>query len=230
MFNFCKFKKRTKQKILLKPQLDPTEFLYIITLHRRYFELTQHIKRFRTLRSLFPDRVKIIVVYADPEPNFSFDGFDIDIILPRPLLSYEGERGTSYGESANIRAALEYAYHNFPNASGAIVSAADSWASKPLVEYFLQCWRGDYGASTTGGGSNGLMYITNTFFINPRRRNYWPPLLREDCPETLEWEWGREVREKQLDRFNFYYPRPGFDFFTSHDFRTQVEWLRNNKL
>jgi hypothetical protein len=175
----------------------------VVTVHRRYHELDACLRRIAALASLFPERPRVRVVWADPEParlhafrQWRQEGL-LDEVLHRHRLPEEGQvGGTSYPESHNLRRGLIRTFEEDPECI-AIACAADVLPSERCLRWLIgQIESGEaravvfhwHNAIAVGG-----CYSTN-FFAVPGDPAYWPPLSRPDDPDVLERQFALAVR------------------------------------
>lgn len=179
----------------------------VITVFRRYHELLSNLKVVRELSGEFSEPPDVVVVWARPElgrvkffDRLVRDGL-VTKVISRPPLPGEGG-ATSYPESHNIRAGLEWVRDHYPAGSAyALVMAADV---RPNPEHGFKF----VDSAMTAGNSAVVLHWENgsvvhgiwhtNFFAVRLDEAYWPPLARPGDGDTLEFAWGKRLRARAL--------------------------------
>lgn len=180
----------------------------LTTLHRRYHELKENLARARDRAvaelGYAPD---VVLVWARPEVcrlwfiNELVEQGLVTHVVGRPELPGEGgDRATTYPESHNLRAGLEFIRERYdPATHYAVVLAADVWV-KDDTFLFVQNKINDGNKAVLFHWENGCVHdgVWHTnFFAVPLEADYWPPLSLPDDQDVLERQWGRHLQKVQ---------------------------------
>lgn len=182
----------------------------VVTVYRRYHELAALLDRVGELAGEFAERPDVVVVWAQPEvgrlwffQKLLADGA-VQKLLTRPRLPGEAaDQPTTYPESHNVRQGLEWVRANYdPATTYAVVLAADVTPNaEHLFRFVDDHMSRDDGRAVVFHWPNGCVphhiWHTNCFAVCLDER-YWPPVLPAESGDTLEWAWGKQLRERRL--------------------------------
>lgn len=181
----------------------------LLTVHRRYYELSRAIARIHELSHEFAVPPQIVVVWSQPEVSrlWFFDELTesgrIQHLLGRPALPGENEKGpTTYPESHNLRMGLEFIRSTFPAQETYVIGQAGD--IYPQAEHCYQyidrlVQQGSRAVVFywANGCLNSDIWHTNLFAV-PLDEAYWPPVATPESQDVLERMWGLVLVERQL--------------------------------
>lgn len=181
------------------------KFVLLITLHRRYYELSQLLTRIEECRDVFPETPLVYLIWADPEIgrlwyiNQLLAEGKVDRVITRPKLPEEGlSKNTTFFESHNLRLGLNKIAKEVGHAY-VIGHSSDILPHRSTYEYVVRQIQDGYQA-VLFHWDNGIarqdVWHTN-FFCIPTIRDYWPPLSPADEQDVLERQWGKLLLEVQ---------------------------------
>lgn len=211
--------------------------MIVVTVYRRYYELSRTMARIEELRSEFCEAPDVIVVWAQPEPSrlWYFEKLlvegKIKRLLTRPQLPGETpQTATTYAESRNLRMGLEYVKaHYDPDTTYVIVQAADAYANPGHCYKYIDDKIQEGEEAVVLFWDNGCIHddiwCTNMFAV-PLDDSYWPPLAEIGDQDVLERQWGRLLKQRQPPRIFKNHNSDSKRFQHNHLSEHQPEWPR----
>jgi hypothetical protein len=178
------------------------EFVFVVSIYRRYHELCKTLDRLHELSPLTP----VILIRAAPEPslNWLFQGLEyhgwVTHILDRAEVPREGG-ATTYLESLNIRASLDFAATRYPT-RWAFYLAGDVCVHPFGLEFLEDALRTSARLACCHWGNGSRtehVYHTNFFGVPLYYPITWPPLSPPDHADVLEVQWGDYLRNKGIN-------------------------------
>lgn len=176
----------------------------LITLHRRYYEFVNSINNIKSKLYLFPEPPSIFVVWADPEPSRNWllnelvENKTIELLIGRCALPGEDSKvATTFYESNNIRLGLENVFRFYPKCF-CIVQASDIIITNYGFDLMISEMHRGANAVVFYWSSNA--YHTNCFSISSDKK-YWPPFVKMNDPNILEYIWKKTLFFKKIDSF-----------------------------
>ena len=191
------------------PTLLSKRCVILLTVFRRYHELSRTITRIHELKEEFVLPPEIVVVWAQPEVSrlWFFEELQqtgkIQHLLGRPKLPGEREGGsTTYPESHNLRLGLEFVRRTFPAHETYVIGQAGDILPQPdhcyrYLDSHIQNGEQAVVLHWSNGCCTADVWHTNLFAV-PLDEAYWPPVADPDSPDVLERMWGRQLTERQL--------------------------------
>ena len=209
----------------------------LVTVYRRYFELSRTIERIHELHSEFSHRPDIVVLWAQPEPAriWFFDQLlregKIETLLTRKQLPGETPTtATSYAESHNLRIGLDFIRSKYdPATHYAICQAADAYANPEQCYQFIDGKIQEGYEAVTLFWPNGCVHddiwCTNMFAV-PLDETYWPPVSKIGDSDVLERQWGLLLKSRQPPSIFKNHNSNNKRFLHEHLSEHQEDWPR----
>lgn len=209
----------------------------LLTVYRRYFELSRAIQRIRELTHEFAFPPEVVVIWAQPEPAraWFFDKLiregHIKHLLTRKKLDGESpQTATTYAESHNLRIGLEFIRDHYdPDTTYAICQAADVWPNNETCYGFIDkvIQGGDEAVVMfwSNGCVNSDIWHTNMFAV-PLDEEYWPPVARIGDQDVLERQWGLLLKSRQPPLIHKTHNNNNRRFLHEHLSEHVEEWPR----
>lgn len=186
----------------------PLKPVIVITLYRRYFELSKNLERLISLRHCFQQTPDVVLVWAAPEMGRMWfieelleKGW-VQKVIGRPRLEIDGNPGqTTSPESINIRVGLEDVRGNYYKYYALLLSA-DIELTENGCRYIDE--------QMQGGASAVVFYWPNTIapyasyhtncFAVSQNRTYWPPVSPDPGhADVLERQWWMQLSEPTIN-------------------------------
>jgi hypothetical protein len=179
--------------------------IILITVYRRYHELQNNLLAIDEFERQLGYRPKVIIVWAAPDIGRMW--FFQKLIKERKVTHViyrprnESDDGpTTYSESININFGLSWIKRCYASNHYVIFHAADILVYPKTYELInremqsgkdavLFYWQNCVNAQNA--------WHTNMFAVS-FNEDYWPPISSKENHDTLEIQWGQQLRFKQL--------------------------------
>ena len=176
----------------------------LITLHRRYHELCLALKNIHHKKIFFKEPPSIVLIWADPEPSrkWFIDNLIEDKLIDHVIHRFKlptdnGNSGTTFSESQNIRLGLENVFRLYKN-SYCIVQASDICITE--YGFYLIEQEMNNGAKAVSfvwpNRYTSRAWCTNCFAVS-NDKEYWTPFTDMRSSDVLERSWFEKCYLKE---------------------------------
>ena len=191
-------------------QLGYKKPIILITLHRRYHELIDNVQHIYRCRIFFKTAPIIYVIWADPEISKKWILYDlkkknfIHNIIYRAKVDKQGN--TSFYESININMALPIIFKRHGDNCFVMVHATDTKVSPVVYNTFEKQINLGYWCSVYSWSRGTIEAWKTAVFAITNKKQIWPPLLENTCPDILESAWVKIIKseDKKMIKVNSY--------------------------